>query len=287
LKTDLPQRSIFRLTSLSSLPDLWRQTSAAIASTPASSALPDEKYPRWGKPVFKEYDYIGGGGTVVRILVVEDDANTRKLMCAVLRQNGFEPLQAGDGVQALEVMDKEHVDLVVLDLMMPDMDGYELTREIRSAWEHLPVLMVTARQEPKDKHEGFLAGTDDYMTKPVDEQELICRIKALLRRSQIASERKIVIGGVVLDYDSLSVARNGEAFTLPQKEFQLLFKLLSYLGTIFTRIQLMDEIWGLESDTGDHTLNVHINRLRERFYGWPEFEIVTVRGLGYKAVKKG
>ena len=221
-----------------------------------------------------------------RILVVEDDINTRKLMCAVLRQSGFESLQAEDGVQALEIMDKEHIDLVIVDLMMPNMDGYELTRELRNVWNHLPILMVTAKQEPKDKHEGFMAGTDDYMTKPVDEQELIFRIKALLRRSQIASERKMVIGDVVLDYDARTVLKNGDEQSLPQKEFQLLFKLLAYPGTIFTRIQLMDEIWGMESDSGDHTLNVHINRLRERFYGWQEFEIVTVRGLGYKAVKK-
>ena len=207
-------------------------------------------------------------------------------MCAVLKQNGFEPLQAADGADALDVMDREHVDLVILDLMMPNMDGYELTREIRGAWEHLPVLMVTAKQEPADKREGFIAGTDDYMTKPVDEQELILRIKALLRRSRIAGERKIVIGTAVLDYTALTVTKNAEVMTLPQKEFQLLFKLLSYPGTIFTRIQLMDEIWGLDSETGGHTLNVHINRLRERFYGWTEFEIVTVRGLGYKAVKK-
>jgi len=221
-----------------------------------------------------------------RILVVEDEANIRKLICAVLRRSGFETLQAEDGLQALDVMEKEHVDLVVLDIMMPNMDGYELTRELRSAWEHLPILMVTAKQEPKDKHDGFLAGTDDYMTKPIDEQELVFRIKALLRRSRIASERKIVIGDVVLDYDALAVTRKGEPMTLPQKEFQLLFKLLSYPGTIFTRIQLLEEIWGMDSDTSDHTLNVHVSRLRERFYGWPEFEIITVRGLGYKAVKK-
>ena len=223
---------------------------------------------------------------MVKILVVEDDANIRKLMCAVLRQSGFEPLQAEDGVQALDIMDKEHVDLVVLDLMMPNMDGYELTRQLRCVWKHLPILMVTAKQEPRDKHEGFLAGTDDYMTKPVDEQELVLRIRALLRRSQIASERKIVIGDATLDYDSLTVSRRSQTLTMPQKEFHLLFKLLSYPGTIFTRLQLMDEIWGLDCDASDHTLNVHINRLRERFYNWTEFEIVTVRGLGYKAVKK-
>ena len=220
-----------------------------------------------------------------RILIVEDDINTGKLMCAIMKLNGFEPLLADDGVKALEIMDREHVDLAVVDLMMPNMDGYELTREIRGAWEHFPILMVTAKQEQRDKHEGFLAGTDDYMTKPVDEQELILRIRALLRRSQIASQRKITIGEVTLDYDSLTVSRKDISMTLPQKEFLLLFKLLSYPGTIFTRLQLMDEIWGMESDTGDHTLNVHINRLRERFFEWQEFEIVTVRGLGYKGVK--
>jgi Response regulators consisting of a CheY-like receiver domain and a winged-helix DNA-binding domain len=221
-----------------------------------------------------------------QILVVEDDTNTRKLLCAVLRQNGFEPHQAEDGEAALEFMDSQHIDLVILDLMMPGMDGYELTRLLRQAWGNLPILMVTARQEPKDKRMGFIAGTDDYMTKPVDEQELILRIKALLRRAQIANDHKLIIGGAVLDYDALTVSRGKESVTLPQKEFYLLFKLLSYPGTIFTRLQLMDEIWGMESETDDHTLNVHINRLRDRFGDWNEFDIVTVRGLGYKAVKK-
>jgi DNA-binding response OmpR family regulator len=207
-------------------------------------------------------------------------------MCAVLRQNGFETFQAEDGIAALELMDKQHVDLVVLDLMMPKMDGYELTRQLRLTWENLPILMVTAKQEPKDKRQGFLAGTDDYMTKPVDEQEMVLRIRALLRRAQIASEHMLHIGDVSLDYNALTVSRDSEVHTLPQKEFYLLFKLLSYPNMIFTRLQLMDEIWGMESETDDHTLNVHINRLRDRFCNWPEFEIVTVRGLGYKAVKK-
>ena len=222
-----------------------------------------------------------------RILVVEDDTNTRKLICAVLRQNGFETLPAVDGLAALEVMEREHVDLIVLDLMMPNMDGFELTRQVRMAWEAMPILMVTAKQEPQDKRAGFLAGTDDYLTKPFDEQELVLRIKALLRRAQIASDHKLSIGGVTLDYDSLSVNKDGETYTLPQKEFLLLFKLLINPGIIFTRLQLMDEIWGMDSETTDHTLNVHVSRLRDRFHGWPEFEIVTVRGLGYKAVRKG
>ncbi len=221
-----------------------------------------------------------------RILVVEDDTNTRKLMCAVLRKNGFEALQAEDGVAALEVMDKHHIDLVVLDLMMPNLDGYELTEQLRLTWENLPILMVTAKQEPKDKRKGFLVGTDDYMTKPVDEEEMVLRIKALLRRAQIASEHKLIVGNVTLDYDTLTVSRGSEEMKLPQKEFYLLFKLLSYSYITFTRLQLMDELWGMESETDDHTLDVHINRLRERFRDWPEFEIVTVRGLGYKAVKK-
>ena len=220
------------------------------------------------------------------ILVVEDDTNTRKLMCAVLRKNGFKALQAEDGVEALELMDRQHVDLVVMDLMMPRMDGFELAQQLRSTWETLPILMVTARQEPRDKRRGFLAGTDDYMTKPVDQQEMILRIKALLRRANIASDRKIICGNVVLDYDTFSATRNFEEIALPQKEFMLLFKLLSFPGVIFTRLQLMDEIWGMDSETSDNTLNVHINRLRDRFRDWPDFEIATVRGVGYRAVKK-
>jgi two-component system, OmpR family, response regulator len=221
-----------------------------------------------------------------KILVVEDDTNTRKLMCAVLKQNGFETFGAEDGIAALNLMDKQHFDLVVLDLMMPNMDGFELTRQLRLSWGNLPILMVTAKQEPNDKKQGFLAGTDDYMTKPVDEEEMVLRIKALLRRAQIASDHKLSVGRVVLDYDMLTVSRDNQVMTLPQKEFYLLFKLLSYPNMIFTRLQLMDEIWGMESETDDHTLNVHINRLRDRFREWPEFEIITVRGLGYKAVKQ-
>jgi len=221
-----------------------------------------------------------------KILVVEDDTNTRKLMCAVLKKNGFVTYSAEDGFAALNLMENQHIDLVVLDIMMPNMDGYELTRQLRLTWGNLPILMATAKQEPKDKKQGFLAGTDDYMTKPVDEEEMILRIKALLRRAQIASDHKLTIGKVVLDYDALTVSREEQVITLPQKEFHLLFKLLSYPNMIFTRMQLMDEIWGMESETDDHTLNVHINRLRDRFRNWLEFEIVTVRGLGYKAVKK-
>jgi len=207
-------------------------------------------------------------------------------MCAVLKQNGFTAYPAEDGLIALEVMDKHHIDLVMVDLMMPNMGGIELTEILRKTWETLPILMVTAKQEKQDKRQGFLAGTDDYMIKPVDEQEMILRIKALLRRAKIASEHILNFGSTTLEYDRLTVVEGRKKAMLPQKEFYLLFKLLSYPDTIFTRMQLMDEIWGPESDTDDHTLNVHINRLRERFRENPDFEIVTVRGLGYKAVKR-
>ena len=220
-----------------------------------------------------------------QILVVDDDKNTRLLLKAVLKAENYTVFTAENGADALSVMDKEHIDLVVLDVMMPQMDGYEFTKVLRASDNNLPILMVSAKQLPADKQKGFLAGTDDYMTKPIDEVEMLLRIKALLRRARIANERRIVVGDVVLDYDSLTVTRNGEKQELPQKEFMLLYKLLSYPGKIFTRIQLMDEIWGAESDTGWETVTVHIGRLRKRFEGWSEFEIVSVRGLGYKAVK--
>ena len=219
-------------------------------------------------------------------MVVDDDKNTRLLFRAVLEDAGYTVSAAENGEEALAVLDREHVDLVVLDVMMPKLDGYEFTRILRQTDNNLPILMVSAKQLPEDKHRGFLAGTDDYMTKPIDEEEMLFRIKALLRRAKIANERRIVVGEVVLDYDAFTVSRGEETQILPQKEFLLLYKLLSYPGKIFTRIQLMDEIWGMESDTGWETVTVHIGRLRKRFEGWPEFEIVSVRGLGYKAVKR-
>ena len=220
------------------------------------------------------------------VLVVDDDKNTRLLMRALLEGEHYTVTLAASGEEALSAMERTHVDLVVLDLMMPRMDGYEFTRELRAASNDLPILMVSARQLPEDRKKGFLAGIDDFMVKPVDEEELLLRIKALLRRAKIASERRIVVGGAVLDYDTLSVSRGGETMVLPQKECLLLYKLLSYPGKIFTRIELMDEIWGADSETGWETVTVHVGRLRRRFEGWSEFEIVSVRGLGYKAVKK-
>ncbi len=221
-----------------------------------------------------------------QIMVVDDDRNTRVLLKAVLEAENYSVYTAENGEDALAVMDAHHIDLVVLDIMMPKMDGYEFTKALRESNNNLPVLMVSAKQLPSDKKHGFSVGTDDYMTKPIDEEEMLWRIKALLRRAQIASERRIVVGRVILDYDSMTVSRNGEVQELPQKEFLLLYKLLSYPGKIFTRIQLMDEIWGADSETGWETVTVHIGRLRKRFEGWNEFEILSVRGLGYKAVKR-
>lgn len=220
------------------------------------------------------------------ILVVDDDKNTRMYFEAVLKNNGYTVTVAKNGEDALDAMDKEHIDLVVLDIMMPRMDGYEFTKTLRECDNNLPILMVSAKQLPVDKNKGFAVGTDDYMTKPVNQDEFLYRIKALLRRAKIANERKIVVGDVILDCDSLTVTKGNEVQELPQKEFMLLYKLLSYPGKIFTRIQLMDEIWGAESETGWETVTVHVGRLRKRFEGWDEFEIESVRGLGYKAVKK-
>lgn len=223
---------------------------------------------------------------MIKILVVEDDKHVRKLMNAVLKREGYEVLTAENGIQALEVLEVQHIDLIILDIMMPEMDGYEFAEELKNANNTIPILMATAKQLPEDKKKGFRLGTDDYMTKPVDTEEMLLRIQALLRRSQIASARKLVIGRVQLDYDTLTVTRDLEKQTLPQKEFYLLYKLLSYPDRIFTRIQLMDEIWGMESESTDTTVNVHINRLRKRFEAYPEFELVSVRGLGYKAVRR-
>ena len=220
------------------------------------------------------------------ILVADDDKHTRMLLRAGLESENYTVSTAENGEQALELLDREHIDLVILDVMMPEMDGYEFTQIVRQTDSTLPILMVTAKHLPEDEKKGFLVGTDDYITKPIDEEKLLLRIKALLRRARIVSEQRIVIGEVILDYNSFTVTRGDEVQVLPQKEFMLLYKLLSYPGQIFTRIQLMDEIWGTDSETGWETVTVHVGRLRKRFEGWNEFEIVAVRGLGYKAVKQ-
>ena len=220
------------------------------------------------------------------ILVIDDDKNTRLFLRATLENNGYTVTTASNGKEALELLGKEHVDLAVVDIMMPEMDGYEFTSTLRECDNNMPIFMISAKQLPADKHKGFDAGIDDYMSKPIDQEEFLCRIKALLRRARITSEKKIKVGDVVLDYDSLTVTKGGCTQELPQKEFLLIYKLLSFPGKIFTRIQLMDEIWGMESEAGWETVTVHIARLRKRFEGWEEFEIESIRGLGYKAVKK-
>ena len=220
-----------------------------------------------------------------KILIVEDNLNLQKLYSAVLRSNGYTTAVASNGAEALTLLEKEHVDLMIVDVMMPVMDGYELTDLLREGGSEMPILMITAKAKQEDKKQGFLVGIDDYMTKPVDEEEMLLRIKALLRRSRIVAERKLEIGGTVLLYDSLSVKTAEGEQTLPKKEFYLLYKLLSYPGQIFTKFQLLDEIWGLENES-DNTLNVHVNRLRNRFENNPDFEIVTARGIGFKAIRK-
>lgn len=221
---------------------------------------------------------------MVNILVAEDDDVLRRLLCTVIDKNGYTSFPARDGQEALDILDSEHIDLIISDIMMPNLDGYELTKELRDADYNQPILLITAKEQFEDKRRGFNAGADDYMVKPIDVDEMILRIGALLRRAKIANEHRLVYGETSLDYDSLTVSIGSDSWQLPQKEFYLLFKLLSYPNKIFTRAQLMDEIWGMDSETDERTVDVHINRLRERFKSFDDFELVTVRGLGYKAV---
>lgn len=219
-----------------------------------------------------------------KILVVEDNKNLRRLMTTYLSKNNYDTLEAEDGEEALEVMDKNHVDLIVSDIMMPNMDGYELTKELRKSNYMLPILMITAKDSIDDKREGFLSGVDDYMVKPVDMDEMVLRVGVLLRRANIINQRKLLIKDICISYDEYTLSNGNEVYELPQKEFQLLYKLLSFPNKIFTRQDLMDEIWGLESESDLRTVDVHIKRLREKFDKFEEFKIVTIRGVGYKAV---
>ena len=220
------------------------------------------------------------------IMVVEDDIQMRRLLCTVLTKNGYNAIGAENGTAALEILDKEIVDLIISDIMMPEMDGYELTKQLRDAGFNMPILMITAREDFESKQKGFSLGSDDYMVKPIDVNEMVLRVGALLRRAKISNEHKIICGNTQLDYDALSVKWEDKSSVLPQKEFYLLYKLISYPNRIFTRQQLMDEIWGMESESDARTVDVHINRLRERFKENRDFEIMTVRGLGYKVVRK-
>ena len=219
------------------------------------------------------------------ILVVEDDPALAQLYSTVLQKNGYQVHSAADGEQALDKLDKTYIDLVITDIMMPHMDGYELTRQLREARYNLPILMITAKETFPDKQQGFLVGTDDYMVKPVDVNEMLLRVGALLRRAQIVNDRRLTIGETIMDYDSLTLYQGDGACVLPQKEFYLLYKLISYPEHIFTRQQLMDEIWGLDTESDARTVDVHINRLREHLRDSRDIQIVTIRGLGYKGVK--
>ena len=221
----------------------------------------------------------------MRILIAEDEVEIARALQILLERSKYSVDIVCDGCNALDYLRSLDYDVVVLDIMMPNLDGYQFTATLRESNNTLPILMVSAKQLPEDKHRGFLVGTDDYITKPIDEEEMLLRIKALLRRAKIVSDRRIVIGDVVLDYDSFTVSRPGQVQELPQKEFLLLYKLLSYPGKIFTRIQLMDEIWGMDCETGWEAVTVHVGRLRKRFEDWKEFSVESVRGLGYKAVK--
>lgn len=221
-----------------------------------------------------------------RALVVEDDIELRKLFCRVLTRNGYETFEAADGIDALDVLDRESVDIIISDIMMPKMNGYELAESLREAGYTLPILMITAAEGFADMKRGFNAGTDDYMAKPVNLDEMVLRVNALLRRARMISERRETIGSTVIDYDTMTVSWQGNTVELPQKEFQLLYKLASYPGHIFTRQQLMDEVWGIDTETDPHTVEVHVGRIRDRLKLNPDVEIVTMRGVGYKAVKK-
>lgn len=220
------------------------------------------------------------------IIVCEDDISLNKLICKVLEKNGHTVYPAEDGEEALRIIDETHIDMLVTDIMLPKLDGFELIETVRSVNKSIPVLLVTARGSFNDKSRGFNLGADDYMVKPIDINELTLRVNALLRRSKIANEKRLVIGSTILDSDSFTVNVNGESLTLPQKEFLLLFKLLSYPDRVFTRFEIMDEIWGYESESDEKTINVHISKLRSRYENNPDFSIETVRGIGYKAVLK-
>lgn len=218
------------------------------------------------------------------ILVVEDDKNLRKLITTYLQINKYNTYEATNGEESLNVLDQSYIDLIVSDIMMPKMDGYELIKSLREAKYDVPILIITAKSEIEDKKEGFLLGADDYMVKPIDIEEMLLRIQVLLRRSKSASEKKIQIGDLLLNYNQLSVIKKDKVYNLAQKEFYLLYKLLSTPNTIFTRQELIEEVWGLESDSDYRTVDVHIKRIREKMKDVDEFEIVTIRGIGYKAI---
>ncbi|KPG70636.1 response regulator transcription factor [Enterococcus sp. RIT-PI-f] len=220
------------------------------------------------------------------IMVVEDDENIKKLMVMYLNREGYQVIEANDGSAALKMLAHTNIDLMVSDIAMPSIDGYSLTQSIRDAHYDFPIMMVTAKERFEDKKRGFLSGADDYMVKPIDLEEMVLRVSALLRRAKINADNKIEFGEVLLDKESLVVRTANQTYNLPQKEFMLLFKLLSYPSKIFTRQELMEDIWGYDSETDYRTIDVHIKRLRDKFGQTPDFSIETVKGLGYRSVKK-
>ena len=221
---------------------------------------------------------------MLKILIVEDDEKLSQLYKIVLTKAGYETVLAANGQEAWDIFDTEHIDMVITDVMMPVLNGYDFVKILRQENPLIPVLMITAKDDYPSKSKGFTLGIDDYMTKPIDVNEMVLRVKALLRRANINQDRKLVVGGTSLDYDSLTVSSGENSFMLPHKEFLLLYKLISYPNKIFTRIQLMNEIWGPDTASDAQTVDIHINRLRRHFEDNKDFEIITVRGLGYKAV---
>lgn len=222
---------------------------------------------------------------MMKILIAEDDRELQQLFSKVLMQNGYTVKGVSNGREALEAMDGEFFDLVISDIMMPVMDGYSFVRLLRELGNTTPVMMITAKDAFDDMKLGFLSGTDDYMVKPVNVNEMVLRVGALLRRSKMINERRLTVGNTTMECDSLTLTNSEGSIVLPQKEFMLLYKMLSFPGKIFTRQQLMDDIWGYESESDTHTVDVHIGRLREKFRDNPDFKIITMRGVGYKAVK--
>jgi len=218
------------------------------------------------------------------ILIVEDDKNLRKLITTCLKKNNYNTYEAYNGIEALEILDQNYIDLIISDVMMPGMDGFQLIKELRDSKYKTPILLITAKSDSKDKKEGFLLGADDYMVKPINIEELLLRVHVLLKRFHSANERKIRIGDLLIDYDQLSVTRKEKIYFLAEKKFLLLYKLLSTPNTIFTRQELIEEIWGLESESDYRTIDVHIKRIREKMYDVEEFEIITIRGVGYKSI---
>lgn len=223
---------------------------------------------------------------MIKILVVEDDENLNHAVCRHLSKNGYRTISCSGAPQALDLMASEKYDLIISDIMMPEMDGFEFATAIREPDKNIPILFMTARDDFASKEKGYRIGIDDYMTKPVDLDELLLRIKALLRRAKIAEDKKLVVGNLVLDEDEVSATVDGEPVTLTLREFQIIYKLLSYPKKTFTRGQLLDEFGGFETESGLRSVDVHITNLRQKFAKCNGFEIITVRGLGYKAVLK-